>query len=177
MRRLNTARFWRRLWAARFDGRGIALQTVIIMVVLVVIAGAVTAVLVNRAGTETTRLENVDSQLDADQYPNEVLCEMAGHNWDDNTGCGAAAQQPTRESDGPGAGTYQARWTSTGNAGTPTWASNLAAKNAYDTGEGTESDGAGAGAFRAQWSTDGGQTWTATAAEYTAGESSPDPSS
>ena len=71
------------------DARGIALQTVIIMVVLVVIAGAVTAVLVNRAGTETTRLENVDSQLDADQYPTEVLCEQAGHTWNDNTGCGA----------------------------------------------------------------------------------------
>ena len=63
------------------DARGIALQTVIIMVVLVVIAGAVTAVLVTRAGEETDRLDEADSELDANQYPNEALCEQAGHNW------------------------------------------------------------------------------------------------
>lgn len=76
----------RRLRAARADQRGIALQTVIIMVVLVVIGGAVAAVLVNRAGTETTRLEQVDSELDADQYPNEALCRMGGHTWTPTTG-------------------------------------------------------------------------------------------
>jgi hypothetical protein len=41
----------------REDERGIALQTIIIMVVLLAIAGAVAAVLITRAGTETDRLE------------------------------------------------------------------------------------------------------------------------
>ena len=66
-----------RLGQRAADARGIALQTVIIMVVLVVIAGAVTAVLVTRAGTETDRLEDADSELDPDQYPNKALCEQA----------------------------------------------------------------------------------------------------
>lgn len=71
------------------DRRGIALQTVIIMVVLVVIGGAVAAVLVSRTGTETERLEDADSQLDANQYPNEALCLQASTTartleWHDN---------------------------------------------------------------------------------------------
>ena len=38
------------------DSRGIALQTIIVIVVLLAIAGAVAAVLINRAGEETGRL-------------------------------------------------------------------------------------------------------------------------
>lgn len=63
------------------DRRGIALQTVIIMVVLVVIGGAVAAVLVSRAGQETDRLENVDSSVKIANYGSETLCDQAGHKW------------------------------------------------------------------------------------------------
>ena len=42
------------------DTRGIALQTIIILVVLLAIAGAVAAVVLTRAGTETDRLEERD---------------------------------------------------------------------------------------------------------------------
>ena len=59
------------------DARGIALQTVIIMVVLVVIAGAAATILVSRAGTETERLEEADSTVDAAKYGSKTLCEQA----------------------------------------------------------------------------------------------------
>ena len=48
------------LRASRFDERGIALQTVIIMVVLLAIAGTVAAVLLSRASDVTGELENQD---------------------------------------------------------------------------------------------------------------------
>ena len=47
-----------RLSSPAGDTRGIALQTIIIMVVLLAIAGAVAAVLLTRAGTETDRLDD-----------------------------------------------------------------------------------------------------------------------
>ena len=169
----------RRLRTARSDNRGIALQTVIIMVVLVVIAGAVTAVLITRAGTETDRLENVNATIDASKYPNEVLCEMAGHTWTDgNPGsCGATAapQTPAGDNgDGAAAGTFRAQWSSDSGSN---WASTDAAKAAYDAGEadssGDNGDGAAAGTFRAQWSSDSGSNWASTdaaKAAYDAGE-------
>ena len=66
--------------APRFDERGIALQTIIIMVVLLAIAGSVAAVIINRAGTETDRLE---SQTDSAVYgiENETACKIGGHSW------------------------------------------------------------------------------------------------
>ena len=62
------------------DQRGIALQTIIIMVVLLAIAGAVAAVIISRAGTETDRLE---SQTDSAVYgiTNKTACEIGGHDW------------------------------------------------------------------------------------------------
>ena len=48
----------RRLPKPAADTRGIALQTIIIIVVLLAIAGAVAAVLLTRAGSETDRLED-----------------------------------------------------------------------------------------------------------------------
>lgn len=64
------------------DKRGIALQTIIIMVVLLAIAGAVAAVLLTRAGTETDRLEDeTDRWTD---ITNETGCEIAGGTWGDN---------------------------------------------------------------------------------------------
>ena len=73
------------------DQRGIALQTVIIMVVLVVIGGAVAAVLINRSGSEVERFEDQgSSSLKAADYATEGLCEIAGHVWTSSTSsCGA----------------------------------------------------------------------------------------
>ena len=65
--------------ASRFDERGIALQTIIIMVVLLAIAGSVAAVILTRAGEETERLEQTDSA--AYGITNETACEIGGHNW------------------------------------------------------------------------------------------------
>ena len=61
------------------DARGIALQTIIIVVVLLAIAGAVAAVLLTRAGTETDRLEGeTDRWTD---ITNETGCDIAGGAW------------------------------------------------------------------------------------------------
>ena len=163
----------RRLRAASADKRGIALQTVIIMVVLVVIAGAVAGVLINRAGQETGRLEDVDTTIDASKYGSKTLCEMADYTWLSGA-CTSGGGTPSGEGDGPALGTYRAQWTTDGGT---TWVSTLTAKTAYDTCEaagGADHGGTGAGPTagdcRAQWSTDGGGTWTATEAAYNAGE-------
>ena len=72
------------------DARGIALQTVIIIVVLLAIAGAVAGVLLTRGTEATTQLEETDVVRDAHEYGSETLCEAAGFTWDDaktdNTG-------------------------------------------------------------------------------------------
>lgn len=61
------------------DTRGIALQTIIIIVVLLAIAGAVAAVLLTRAGTETERLEEeTDRWL---EITNETGCRIADGVW------------------------------------------------------------------------------------------------
>ena len=63
------------------DERGIALQTIIIIVVLLAIAGAVAAVLLTRAGTETDRLqEETDRWSD---ITNATGCKIADGVWDD----------------------------------------------------------------------------------------------
>ncbi|MDE0030925.1 MAG: hypothetical protein OXU42_16175 [Deltaproteobacteria bacterium] len=80
-RRLQSLPFARRLAAARGgDMRGIALQTIIIMVVLLAIAGAVAAVLFNRAAEETQALE--DSE-DVSMYAitSPLLCRTGGFTW------------------------------------------------------------------------------------------------
>ncbi len=67
----------------RSDERGIALQTIIVMVVLLAIAGAVAAVLLNRAGSETDRLENETVKY-AD-HGNKFACDTAGGTWTPGT--------------------------------------------------------------------------------------------
>ena len=58
------------------DQRGIALQTIIIIVVMLAIAGAVATVLFTRAGTETDRLEQeTDRWSDINSYTG---CNIAG---------------------------------------------------------------------------------------------------
>ena len=66
--------------APRFDERGIALQTIIIMVVLLAIAGSVAAVILSRAGEETSRLEG-QSDTAAYGITNKRGCEVGGNTW------------------------------------------------------------------------------------------------
>ncbi len=65
------------------DKRGIALQTIIVMVVLLAIAGAVAAVLLNRAGSETDRLEN--ETVNYAEHTNKFACDTAGGTWTPGT--------------------------------------------------------------------------------------------
>ena len=63
------------------DARGIALQTVIIMVVLLAVAGGVAAVLLNRGGEAITDIERQDISRQASDFSGEALCEAAGYKW------------------------------------------------------------------------------------------------
>ena len=63
------------------DTRGVALQTVIVIVVLLAIAGAVAGVLLSR-GTETVdRLENQEIINPAVEFTTQERCEDAGFTW------------------------------------------------------------------------------------------------
>ena len=91
--RVQSTPLFRSLAHARgADERGIALQTIIIMVVLLAIAGAVAAVLLTRAGTETDRLEQeTDRWSDIDSHTG---CLMAnGNSWADAAETTAATGQ------------------------------------------------------------------------------------
>ena len=61
------------------DERGIALQTIIVMVVLLAIAGAVATVLLIRAGSETDRLEN--ETVNFADYTTKFGCDTVDGNW------------------------------------------------------------------------------------------------
>lgn len=63
------------------DIRGIALQTVIIMVVLIVIAGAVATVLLTRGNEAVSDLEQQDVSREAEDFSNSALCVAAGFKW------------------------------------------------------------------------------------------------
>ena len=63
------------------DARGIALQTVIIMVVLLAIAGGVAAVLLSRGGEAVRDIERQDISRDAADFSGKSLCEAAGYTW------------------------------------------------------------------------------------------------
>ena len=67
------------------DPRGIALQTVIIMVVLLAIAGAVAGVLLTRGGEAVSDVERADITRDASDFESQALCEAAGHSWSSAT--------------------------------------------------------------------------------------------
>lgn len=77
LRRIQSTSLFSSLAHARGgDQRGIALQTIIIVVVLLAIAGAVAAVLLTRAGTETDRLEGeTDRWSDITSFTG---CNIAG---------------------------------------------------------------------------------------------------
>ena len=77
--------------APRFNERGIALQTVIIMVVLIAIAGAIAAVLFSAADEATTELENSSISVNVYAANNEGQCTRSDGQWtDDEDGPGAA---------------------------------------------------------------------------------------
>lgn len=73
-------------WVA--DARGIALQTVIIMVVLLAIAGGVSAVLITRGGEAVEDIQQQQIARTAGDYGNQTLCEAAGFNWSAGTNTG-----------------------------------------------------------------------------------------
>ena len=71
-----------RLQEAHGDARGVALQTVIIIVVMLAIAGAVAGVLLNRAGQTTDQLENTEN-IEWAEINSESACRIAGGTWTD----------------------------------------------------------------------------------------------
>ncbi len=63
------------------DVRGIALQTVVIMVVLLAIAGAIAGVLLTRGGEAVSDVEQQKIARQASDYRGKALCEAAGYTW------------------------------------------------------------------------------------------------
>lgn len=63
------------------DIRGVALQTVIVIVVLLAIAGAVAGVLLTRGGEAVEEAERQDITREASEFDNDRLCEAYGFDW------------------------------------------------------------------------------------------------
>lgn len=63
------------------DARGIALQTVIVIVVLLAIAGAVAGVLITRGEAEVARFQDQSTTGPA-RYNAEQTCKNGGYGWD-----------------------------------------------------------------------------------------------
>ena len=68
-----------------FDCRGVALQTVIVIVVLLAIAGAVAGVLLSRGGEAVAEAERQDIVRDASEFTDQRLCESYGLTWTGGT--------------------------------------------------------------------------------------------
>ena len=83
----------RRMPATVTDMRGIALQTVIIMVVLIAIAGAIAAVLVTRGGQAVDEIQRTNITAQPSNFKNKTLCEAANFHWV-NSACQAQAAPP-----------------------------------------------------------------------------------
>ena len=71
----------RRRWRSIEDRRGIALQTVIILVVLLAIAGGVAAILLTRGGEAIDDLDEVKTERIASEFDNDFVCSAAGYTW------------------------------------------------------------------------------------------------
>lgn len=67
------------------DVRGVALQTVIVIVVLLAIAGAVAGVLLTRGGEAVAEAERQDITRAATEFTNQRLCEAYGFTWTTGT--------------------------------------------------------------------------------------------
>ena len=74
-----------RVLEARSDQRGFALQTAIITAVLIVIALAVSVVLLDRGGEVVDDLERQRVTASPDTFKAEAPCVMAGYSWSDNS--------------------------------------------------------------------------------------------
>lgn len=74
----------RRVSSARSDQRGFALQTAIITAVLIVIAAAVSAVLLDRGGDVVNDLERQRVTASPSAFKAEAPCVAAGFTWSDN---------------------------------------------------------------------------------------------
>ena len=98
------------------DERGIALQTIIVMVVLLAIAGTVAAVLLTRAGTETDRLQDETDRWSG--ITNETGCGIAGGVWTHPGGSGSCVAPGTNHHSGTSHTSHTTCHTS--DAGTPT---------------------------------------------------------
>ena len=73
-----------RLPSLAADVRGIALQTVIVMVVLLAIAGAVAAVLLTRGSEAIDEVEDQNITI-ASRFTDSTACTRAGFVWDTST--------------------------------------------------------------------------------------------
>ena len=71
----------RRLPRLAVDIRGIALQTVIVMVVLLAIAGAVAGVLLTRGGEAVEDVQRQQVTRHPSYYSTEPLCDSARYTW------------------------------------------------------------------------------------------------
>lgn len=69
------------------DQRGIALQTVIIMVALIAIAVAVATVILTRGGEVADDLERQNVTFNPDRFKTQALCEEYDYKWDNNSVC------------------------------------------------------------------------------------------
>ena len=61
--------------------RGIALQTVIVIVVLLAIAGAISGVLLTRGGEAVSDVQRQEVTRHPSYYSNGPLCRSAGYVW------------------------------------------------------------------------------------------------
>ena len=71
--------------SVRSDERGMALQTVIIMVALIAVAVAVSAVILTRGGEVADDLERQNVTFNPDRFRTKALCEEYAYSWDDTT--------------------------------------------------------------------------------------------
>ena len=71
------------------DVRGVALQTVIVIVVLLAIAGAVAGVLLARGGEAVAEAEQQDITRAATEFTQQRLCEAYGFTWTTGTCTGS----------------------------------------------------------------------------------------
>lgn len=77
------------------DARGIALQTVIIMVVLLAIAGAIAGVLLTRGGEAVSDVERQEISRSPENFNTQPLCRAAGFEWQDISGTDYCASGDT----------------------------------------------------------------------------------
>ena len=76
------------------DERGIALQTVIIMVALIAVAVAVSAVILTRGGEVADDLERQNVTFNPSRFRTQELCEEYRYSWDSAASGGPVCVDP-----------------------------------------------------------------------------------